>query len=52
MGKKIGKKPNMKAECSHAPGAEQSKKPKKCSSKYAWVSEPCIAKTVVNRKDC
>ena len=33
-GKKNGQKPNMKAECSHAPGAGQCKKPTKSSSKY------------------
>ena len=52
MGKTNGKKPNMKAECSHAQGAGQSRKPNKCSSKYVWVSETCVAKAAANRKGC
>lgn len=47
-----GKKQHTKAECSHAPGVEQSKKQKKCSSEYVQGSEPSIAKTAGNKKEC
>ena len=42
----------MKADSSHAPGVEASRKPKKNSSKLTLASEQSIVKTVESKKGC